>query len=90
MFYDMQSPFLHVKYYYASTLCERKGVEIIKTQLYLYHVHMLLSIRYGNNQFWCRGYYVDTVGGHQQIRASLGLPATYSYRVEQAAGYGLF
>ena len=31
------------------TLCRRKGIEIIK-------------YKYGNRHFWCRGYYVDTVG----------------------------
>jgi len=24
--------------------------------------HSNLKYRYGNRQFWCRGYYVDTVG----------------------------
>ena len=74
------------------TLCERKGVEIIRAEACADHIHMLVSIppkysvsefmgylkgksslmifdkfanmkyRYGNRQFWCRGYYVDTVG----------------------------
>ena len=25
-----------------------------------------LKYRYGNRQFWCRGYYVDTVGRNQK------------------------
>ena len=24
--------------------------------------HVNLKYKYGNRQFWCRGYYVDTVG----------------------------
>ena len=76
------------------TLCERKGINIIKAQLCPDHIHMLLSnppkysvsqimgylkgksslmifdrfanLKYGNRQFWCRGYYVDTVGRTQK------------------------
>ena len=25
-----------------------------------------LKYRYGNRQFWCRGYYIDTVGRNQK------------------------
>ena len=25
-----------------------------------------LKYRYGNRKFWCRGYYVDTVGGNRK------------------------
>ena len=75
-----------------STLCKRKGVEIIEAEIMPDHVHMLVKIppsisvaefmgflkgksslmifdrhanlkyKYGNRRFWCRGYYVDTVG----------------------------
>ena len=75
-----------------STLCKRKGIEIIEAECCKDHVHMLVRIppkysvseimgylkgksslmifekhanlkyRYGNRHFWCRGYYVDTVG----------------------------
>ena len=75
-----------------STLCKRKGVEIIEAECCRDHVHMLVRIppsisvssfmgylkgksslmifdrhanlkyKYGNRHFWCRGYYVDTVG----------------------------
>ena len=37
-------------------LCEQKGVEILEAQACPDHIH------YGNRHFWCRGYYVDTVG----------------------------
>ena len=75
-----------------STLCKRKGVEIIEAECCRDHVHMQVRIppsisvssfmgylkgksslmifdrhanlkyKYGNRHFWCRGYYVDTVG----------------------------
>ena len=75
-----------------STLCKRKGVQIIEAEICPDHVHMLVRIppsmsvssfvgylkgkstlmiferhanlkyQYGNRHFWCRGYYVDTVG----------------------------
>ena len=75
-----------------STLCKRKGVEIIEAEVCPDHIHMLVRIppsmsvssfvgylkgkstlmiferhanlkyTYGNRHFWCRGYYVDTVG----------------------------
>lgn len=75
-----------------STLCKRKGVEIVEAEICPDHVHMLVRIppsmsvssfvgylkgkstlmiferhanlkyKYGNRHFWCRGYYVDTVG----------------------------
>ncbi len=75
-----------------STLCKRKGVRIIETEMCPDHVHMLVEIppsisissfmgylkgksalmifghhanlkyKYGSRHFWCRGYYVDTVG----------------------------
>ena len=54
-------------------LCERKGIEIIAAECCPDHIHMLIRIppkysvsnlkyKYGNRTFWCRGYYVDTVG----------------------------
>ena len=73
-------------------LCEWKGINIIKAEVCVDHVHMLLEIppkysvsgimgylkgkslqiiferwanarfKYRNRSFWCRGYYVDTVG----------------------------
>ena len=75
-----------------SSLCKRKGVEIIEAEWCPDHIHMFVRIppsmsvssfmgylkgksalmiferhanlkyRYGNRHFWCRGYYVDTVG----------------------------
>ena len=75
-----------------STLCKRKGVEIIAAECMPDHIHMFVRIppnisvsefmgylkgksslmifdrhanlkyKYGNRKFWCRGYYVDSVG----------------------------
>ncbi|HEX3078299.1 MAG TPA: IS200/IS605 family transposase [Lachnospiraceae bacterium] len=75
-----------------STLCKRKGIEIIEAECCVDHIHMLVKIppkysvseimgylkgksslmiferhanlkyKFGNRHFWCRGYYVDTVG----------------------------
>ena len=75
-----------------STLCKRKGIEIIEAECCRDHIHMLVRIppkfsvseimgylkgksslmifekhanlkyKYGNRHFWCRGYFVDTVG----------------------------
>ena len=53
------------------SLCRRKGIEIIEAECCPDHIHMLVRIppkysnlkyKYGNRHFWCRGYYVDTVG----------------------------
>lgn len=56
-------------------LCEQKGVEIIEAEVCPNHIHMLVEIspkesvsgfmgylKGKNRSFWCRGYYVDTVG----------------------------
>ena len=59
-------------------LSERTGVEIIEAECCPDHIHMLVAIpphmsdrhpnlkyKYGNRHFWCRGYYVDTVGKYE-------------------------
>ena len=33
-----------------------------KSSLMIFERHSNLKYRYGNRHFWCRGYYVDTVG----------------------------
>jgi REP element-mobilizing transposase RayT len=33
-----------------------------KSSLMIFERHANLKYRYGNRHFWCRGYYVDTVG----------------------------
>lgn len=33
-----------------------------KSSLMIFDRHANLKYKYGNRHFWCRGYYVDTVG----------------------------
>ena len=33
-----------------------------KSSLMIFDRHANLKYKYGNRQFWCKGYYVDTVG----------------------------
>ncbi len=37
-----------------------------KSCLMIFDRHANLKYRYGNRQFWCRGYYVDTVGRNKK------------------------
>ena len=39
-----------------------------KSSLMIFDRHAHLRYRYGNRKFWCRGYYVDTVGRNRQER----------------------
>ncbi len=36
-----------------------------KSSLMIFDRHANLNYKYGNRNFWCRGYYVDTVGRNQ-------------------------
>lgn len=38
-----------------------------KSSLMIFDRHANLKYKYGNRQFWCRGYYVDTVGKNTKI-----------------------
>ena len=37
-----------------------------KSTLMIFDRHANLKYRYGNRHFWCRGYYVDTVGRNKK------------------------
>jgi putative transposase len=37
-----------------------------KSSLQIFDRHANLKYKYGNRQFWCRGYYVDTVGRNKK------------------------
>ena len=37
-----------------------------KSSLMIFDKHAHLKYRYGNRKFWCRGYYVDTVGRNKK------------------------
>lgn len=43
-------------------ICYLKG----KSSLMVFDRHAELKYRYGNRKFWCRGYYVDTVGRNKE------------------------
>ena len=36
-----------------------------KSSLMIFDRHANLKYKYGNQHFWCRGYYVDTVGKYE-------------------------
>ena len=38
-----------------------------KSSLMIFYRHANLKYRYGNRNFWCRGYYVDTVGRNKKV-----------------------
>ena len=38
-----------------------------KSALMIFDRHAELKYKYGNRNFWCRGYYVDTVGKNERI-----------------------
>ena len=46
------------KYSVAEIMGYLKG----KSSLMIFKRHANLKYKYGNRHFWCRGYYVDTVG----------------------------
>lgn len=46
------------KYSVAEIMGYLKG----KSSLMIFERHAHMKYRYGNRKFWCRGYYVDTVG----------------------------
>ena len=37
-----------------------------KRSLMIFDRHANLKYKYGNRHFWCRGYYVDTVGRNEK------------------------
>jgi len=41
-----------------------------KSSLMIFDRHANLKYKYGNRKFWCRGYYVDTVGRNKKTIAS--------------------
>ncbi len=37
-----------------------------KSSLMIFDKHTNLKYKYGNRHFWCRGYYIDTVGRNKE------------------------
>ena len=50
------------KYSVSSIMGYLKG----KSSLIIFERHSSLKYKYGNRHFWCRGYYVDTVGKNEK------------------------
>ena len=50
------------KYAVSDFMCYLKG----KSSLMIFDRHANLKYQYGNRHFWCRGYYVDTVGRNEK------------------------
>ena len=42
------------------------GIFKSKSSLMIFDKHANLKYKYGNRHFWCRGYYVDTVGRYER------------------------
>jgi putative transposase len=40
-----------------------------KSSLMIFDKHANLKYKYGNRHFWCKGYYVDTVGRNKEAIA---------------------
>ena len=38
-----------------------------KSSLMIFDRHAQLKYKYGNRHFWCRGYFVDTVGRNKKV-----------------------
>ena len=51
------------KYSVAQIMGYLKG----KSSLMIFDRHANMKYKYGNRHFWCRGYYVDTVGKNKKV-----------------------
>lgn len=52
-----------MKHKSESSYCSNPyAIQAMKNILIIYERHANLKYKYGNRQFWCRGYYVDTAG----------------------------
>ena len=55
-----------------------------KSTLMIFERHANLKYKYGNRHFWCRGYYVDTVGkDEKKIREYIEKQLTEDHMAEQ-------
>ena len=48
-----------------TSVSEFMGYLKSKSSLMIFDRHANLKYKYGNRHFWCRGYYVDTVGKYE-------------------------
>ena len=49
------------------SISEIMGYLKCKSSLIIFDRHANLKYKYGNRHFWCRGYYVDTVGRNEKM-----------------------
>ena len=49
------------------SISEIMGYLKCKSSLIIFDRHSNLKYKYGNRHFWCRGYYVDTVGRNEKM-----------------------
>ena len=54
-----------------------------KSSLMIFDRHANLKYKYGNRHFWCRGYYVDTVGRKKVIAEYIRNQLEEDYAAEQ-------
>ena len=57
---------LYVKIPPKYSVSEVMGYLKGKSSLMIFERHANLKYKYGNRHFWCRGYYVDTVGRNEK------------------------
>ena len=57
---------LYVKIPPKYSVSEVMGYLEGKSSLMIFDWHANLKYKYGNRHFWCRGYYVDTVGRNEK------------------------
>ena len=57
---------LYVKIPLKYSVSEVMGYLKGKSSLMIFDRHANLRYKYGNRHFWCRGYYVDTVGRNEK------------------------
>ena len=57
---------LYVKIPPKYSVSEIMGYLKGKSSLMIFDRHANLKYKYGNRHFWCRGYYVDTVGRNEK------------------------
>ena len=55
-----------------------------KSRLMIFARHANLKYKYGSRNFWCRGYYVDTVGRNKKVIAEyIRNPLEENYTLDQ-------
>ena len=60
---------IHMLVSIPPSICVAQFVGFLKgkSSLIIFDRHANLKYKYGNRHFWCRGYYVDTVGRNKKV-----------------------